>query len=132
MTMKYARMLCAVAALFVSVTHADSLDRQLRAQGLVPSASPPTGCTLPAFAVRGTPAKPEFVKTDTEKGASALALQGKHFRYSCENRGEWGGSFKVWDSKGGARELLESNVLHLAPVGRGLYDDALQMVEAGG
>jgi hypothetical protein len=100
------------------------VERQLRAQGLVPMKAPPA-CSQddpnPRYWVSGDIAKPVITLTRREHAASQTSLRGKRFEYSSVDHGEFGGSLNVSQDRGKPRVLLDANVIHLLPAGDDLF-----------
>ena len=95
---------------------AEFVERTLRAQGLVPGKKPPAEQGDWAYAVRGTPEKPEFEEWECYPFTEGrTSFKGKRFEYLANNRGEWGGEFSVRDGKGVARTLIRENVVEILP-----------------
>jgi len=100
------------------------VERQLRAQGLIPMKAPPA-CSHddsnPRYWVSGDISKPVVTLTRREQTGSQTSLHGKRFEYSSVDHGEFGGSLSVSQGQGKPRVLLDANVIHLLPTGDDLF-----------
>lgn len=96
------------------------VERQLRAQGLVPMKVPPT-CggdqSHSRYWVSGDIMKPVVSFTRPEHAVYQTSLDGNRFEYTSVDRGEFGGSLSVSQGRAKPRVLLEANVIHLLPTG---------------
>lgn len=101
-----------------------AVERQLRAQGMVPMEAPPA-CSQddsnPRYWVSGDIAKPVIALTRRDQAGGQTSLRGKRFEYTSVDHGEFGGTLSVSRGQAKPRELLEANVIHLLPVGDDLF-----------